>query len=260
MTRNERPAFRRPKEGVMKRAIVGLTLMSLVAGGAATAKETPQASRKENAGAAGGLVLVAVAGGPVGAFFGATAGAWLGDRWHKTDVERERLAIELTRSNGQVAAVSTQLAATRQELADAEKRNYELAVARVVGSGVSGEVLFRTSDAGLADASAERLREVGRMLAAMPGAQVRLEGFADPRGKPADNLSLSEKRALAVKDALVAGGFAADSIVVEALGETRSTTAPEDVDGLALERKVVITIGGPQANGADGSQIAKSNP
>lgn len=244
----------------MKRAIVGLALISLLAGGVAVAKETPKASKKENVGAASGLVIGAVAGGPVGAFFGTAMGAWLGDRWHKTDVERDRLAGELARSNEQVAAVSTQLAATRQELADADKRNYELAVARVVGSGVSGEVLFRTSDAGLADASAERLKEVGHMLSAMPGAQVRLEGFADPRGKRAENLSLSEKRALAVKDALVAGGFAAESIVVEALGETRSTAAPEDVDGLALERKVVITIGGPQANSADGSQVAKSTP
>jgi len=42
-----------------------------------------------------------------------------GDRWHKTDVDRDRLAAELTQSSEQMAAVSRQLEATRQELADA---------------------------------------------------------------------------------------------------------------------------------------------
>jgi len=258
MTPQQRPALRRPKEGVMKKIIVGLTVLSLAAGSAAMAKPAPKASKKENIGVVTGLVVGAAAGGPFGAVIGAAAGAWMGDRWHKTDVDRDRLAAELTQSSEQMAAVSRQLEATRQELADADKRSYDLAVARVIGSGVSGEVLFRTSDAGLADASSERLKEVGHMLSSMPGAEVRLEGFADPRGKSADNLSLSEKRALAVKDALVAGGFKPEQIVVEARGETQSTTAPDDVDGLALERKVVISIGGSQAKDAGTAEVAKS--
>jgi outer membrane protein OmpA-like peptidoglycan-associated protein len=240
----------------MKSLIVGVTVLSLAAGGAAMAKERP--SKKENIGVATGLLVGAAAGGPVGAVFGAAAGAWVGDRWHRTDVERDRLAAELTKSSEQVAAVSKELEATRQELVDADKRNYELAVAQVVGSGVSGEVLFRTADAGLADASAGRLNEVGRLLSTMPGAEVRLEGFADPRGKSADNLTLSEKRALAVKDALVAGGLAPEQIVVQAHGESLSTVAPDDADGLALERKVVISIGAKETNGSEPSQVAKS--
>jgi len=240
----------------MKSLITGVTVLSLAIGGAAIAKERP--SKKENIGVATGLVVGAAAGGPVGAVFGAAAGAWVGDRWHRTDVERDRLALELSKSGEQVAAVSKELEATRQELNDADKRNYELAVAQVVGSGVSGEVLFRTSDAGLADASAGRLKEVGHLLASMPNAQVRLEGFADPRGKSADNLTLSEKRALAVKDALVAGGLAPEQVVVEARGESLSTAAPDDADGLALERKVVITIGATETSGSQPSQVANS--
>jgi outer membrane protein OmpA-like peptidoglycan-associated protein len=247
----------------MKALIVGLTLLSLAAGGVAGAKERP--SRKEDIGVLSGLAVGAAAGGPVGAIFGAAAGAWLGDRWHKTDVERDRLAAELTNSTTQVAAVSKELEATRQELADADQRNYELAVARVIGSGVSGEVMFRTADASLTDPSAGRLKEVGRLLASMPGAEVRLEGFADPRGKSADNLTLSEKRAIAVKDALVAGGFAPEHVLIEAHGATRSAAAVDDVDGLAFERKVVITVAASAAasdmaaaEAAPPAQVAKS--
>ena len=239
---------------VMKKAILGLVLLSLAAGGSAMAQE--RSSKKENIGVATGFAVGAAAGGPVGAILGAATGAWLGDRWHRTDVERDRLALDLEQSNTKMAAVSKDLEATRQELADADKRNYELAVAKVVGSGVSGEVLFRTSDAGLADDSAARLKEVGHLLASMPGAQVRLEGFADPRGKTADNLTLSEKRALAVKDALVAGGIAPEQIIVEARGEAQSKTAVDDLDGLALERKVVISIG---ASDTQSAQVANSS-
>ena len=240
----------------MKSWIVGLSVLSLVAGGAAMAKE--RSSKKENIGVATGFAVGAAAGGPVGAILGAATGAWMGDRWHRTDLERDRLAVELDKSNAQVAAVTNDLDATRQELADADKRGYDLAVARVIGSGVSGEVLFRTSAAGLADASAARLKEVGRLLASLPGAEVRLEGFADPRGKSAENLTLSEKRALAVKDALVAGGFAAEHVVVEAQGESQSTAKPDDPDGLALERKVVIMIGPTAVEGAETSKVANS--
>jgi outer membrane protein OmpA-like peptidoglycan-associated protein len=240
----------------MKSWIVGLSVLSLVAGGAAMAKE--RSSKKENIGVATGFAVGAAAGGPVGAILGAATGAWMGNRWHRTDLERDRLAVELDKSNAQVAAVTNDLDATRQELADADKRGYDLAVARVIGSGVSGEVLFRTSDAGLADASAARLKEVGRLLASLPGAEVRLEGFADPRGKSAENLTLSEKRALAVKDALVAGGFAAERVAVEARGESQSTAKPDDPDGLALERKVVIMIGPTAVDGAETAKVAKS--
>lgn len=238
----------------VKKVIVGVVLLSMVAGGTAMAKE--RASKKENIGVATGFAVGAAAGGPVGAILGAATGAWLGDRWHKTDVARDRLALDLEQSITRMAAVSKDLEATRQELADADKRNYELAVAKVVGSGVSGEVLFRTSDAGLADDSAARLKEVGHLLASMPGAEVRLEGFADPRGKVADNLTLSEKRALAVKDALVAGGIAPAQIIVEARGEAESRTTADDLDGLALERKVVISIG---ASDTQSVQVANTS-
>jgi outer membrane protein OmpA-like peptidoglycan-associated protein len=237
----------------MKSLIVGFSVLSLAAGGACMAKERP--SKKQDIGVATGFAVGAAAGGPVGAIIGAATGAWLGDRWHRTDMERERLALELTQSSSQVAAVSKELEATRQELADADKHNYEIAVAKVIGGGISGEVLFRTSDAGFADSSAERLKEVGHMLASMPDAEVRLEGFADPRGKSADNLTLSEKRALAVKDALVAGGFSPEHVAVEARGETQATARADDIDGLALERKVVISI---SAAKSAPPQVAKS--
>jgi outer membrane protein OmpA-like peptidoglycan-associated protein len=256
----KRQAVACPKESVMKALIVGITALSLAAGGAAQSKE--RAAKKQDIGVLSGLAVGAAAAGPIGAILGGAVGGWLGDRWHQTDVERDRLAVELGRSTAEAAAVSKELVASRQQLADADRRNYDLAVAKVVGNGVSGEVLFRTADASLTDSSAARLTEVGRMLATVPGAEVRLEGFADPRGKAADNLTLSEKRALSVRDALVAGGFAPGQVKIEAHGAALSAAAIDDPDGLALERKVVITVGSAaktvDASTPPAAQLAKS--
>ena len=53
-----------------------------------------------------GLAVGAVAGGPVGAIFGAAAGAWLGDRYHKQEVAKKALASDLSQSQAQKTALS----------------------------------------------------------------------------------------------------------------------------------------------------------
>lgn len=58
-------------------------------------------------------------------------------------------------------------------------------------------------------------------LAAHPEANVRLEGHADERGTPAYNLSLGEKRAKAVQQALLLKGASADQIEIVSYGEQR---------------------------------------
>jgi outer membrane protein OmpA-like peptidoglycan-associated protein len=51
-------------------------------------------------------------------------------------------------------------------------------------------------------------------LKANPGAKIELSGYADPTGDTARNLELAKQRAMAVQDALVADGIAADRIAL----------------------------------------------
>ncbi len=68
------------------------------------------------------------------------------------------------------------------------------------------------------------------------------------------NDELSVRRAESVRDALIRGGLPAERIVVTASGEIDSAAAEQDVDGMALDRRVQIEI--VSADGA--SQVART--
>ncbi|HMV00208.1 MAG TPA: OmpA family protein [Rhodocyclaceae bacterium] len=65
-------------------------------------------------------------------------------------------------------------------------------------------------------------------LAAKPDAIVLLSGFHDPSGDAAQNAELAKSRALAVKEALVAGGIAADRVKMRRPESTVGTGSPEE--------------------------------
>src|SRR5262249_35677739 len=62
------------------------------------AAQPEPASKQQNIRVGTGLTVGAGAGGPVGAIFGAAAGAWLGDRYHKQSVTSTTLATDLDKS------------------------------------------------------------------------------------------------------------------------------------------------------------------
>jgi len=65
-------------------------------------------------------------------------------------------------------------------------------------------------------------------LAAKAGGIVLLSGFHDPSGDAARNAELAKQRAQAVRDALVAGGVAADRIKFRKPESTVGTGSPEE--------------------------------
>jgi outer membrane protein OmpA-like peptidoglycan-associated protein len=80
-------------------------------------------------------------------------------------------------------------------------------------------VTFAADSATLQGAPAGTVTQVGRWLAAHPGARVRLTGHAaDTPGPPSVAQALSEERARAVGDALRAAGVDPSRIVVEGRG------------------------------------------
>ena len=70
----------------------------------------------------------------------------------------------------------------------------------------------------------------------------RLDGHTDARGTEAYNATLSTARAEAVRDALIRGGMPAERVIVTAAGESASTAPEQDTDGMALERRVNMSV------------------
>jgi peptidoglycan-associated lipoprotein len=80
----------------------------------------------------------------------------------------------------------------------------------------------------------------GRYLAANPNAKVRLEGHADERGSREYNIGLGERRAQAVRQALLLQGAGASQLTTVSYGEERPAATGSDEESWALNRRVEI--------------------
>jgi outer membrane protein OmpA-like peptidoglycan-associated protein len=241
---------------------VGLAGLS----GAALADPPPQhASPQEPAGFITGAVIGGFAAGPIGAVVGAGLGTWLGNRVHRASdankaeaqvavlkndrelLETKAASLEseksdLAESNRALTARLDQLAHS-VEIAQGERDDATRAEAARVLDGLQGDVLFRTGSAEIPAETQHEIKVLAGMLAKSPALNVKLDGYADPRGSEELNLKLSEARANAVRDLLLAAGVPESSLEINAYGKTQSVA--EDSDGYALERRVRLTLEAP---------------
>ena len=116
------------------------------------------------------------------------------------------------------------------------------------------EVLFRTEDSGIATPTEEHLAKLVAMVVPMDGAVIRLEGHTDVRGTDKYNDALATARADSVRDALIRAGMPPERILVSAVGKTDSKATDQDVDGMALDRRVKMSVVGLD----DASRVAQS--
>ena len=88
-----------------------------------------------------------------------------------------------------------------------------------------------------------------------PGSMITVEGFADPAGSAAYNRRLSERRAAAVRESLVAMGLPATQIRSVGYGEDRLIVpgAAGEAAGAELNRRVVFVVETPELAGVIGS-------
>jgi outer membrane protein OmpA-like peptidoglycan-associated protein len=231
----------------MQKKVIALLIGSLLVSGTGWTAPKGRAhkegtNKEESIGLGSGAAIGAIAGGPVGLILGAAFGGWFGDRFHHE--KAERVAAEQRATEAQLTADTAERRAGRNQR-EVERVSAQLSSERSahredLQQALSVEVFFRTEDATLDGATADRLAKLGGMLAPMDGTVIHLEGFADARGTENYNAQLSATRATAVRDALIRGGMPAERIVVTAEGE--STATATDTDGMALERRVRLDV------------------
>ncbi len=93
-------------------------------------------------------------------------------------------------------------------------------------------VAFRAGEQSLSPAVQQALAEIGRRLAATPAGHGRITVQAQASGPPNDASAarrLSLARAVAVRQALVAGGLAETRVDVRALGRTQAALDAADI-------------------------------
>ena len=234
----------------MKKTIVVLLAGSLAANtgwaGERTHVKKDHSQKEESIGLGSGAAIGALAGGPVGLIIGAAFGGWLGDRFHH---ERDaRTVAERYAGDAQARAesLSQRLSGTEQQLAssEADLKSERGAHRADLERAVALDVRFRTEGSAIDADDEQRLAELASFIAPLDGTVIRLDGHADVRGTQKYNDALSVTRAESVRDALVRAGMPAERIVVTGEGSADATAPGEDVDGMAFDRRVAVTVVG----------------
>ena len=202
--------------------------------------------KEQSIGLGSGAAIGALAGGPVGLIIGAAMGGWLGDRFHHEKVARAESEQRAGAAQAEAASLGQKLSATEQQLtaSEAQLQSERNAHRDDLERAVALDVHFRTEDSTIDAADEQRLAELASFVAPLDGTVIRLDGHADVRGTQKYNDALSTARAESVRDALVRAGMPAERIVVTGQGSADATATDQDVDGMALDRRVAVTIVG----------------
>ena len=208
----------------------------------ACAEERGQGSKQSDFGALTGLAVGAAAAGPVGAVLGAAAGAVLGDHYHRQAEERKTLAADLDHSEAERERLNASVTQLGSSLEQARSHGAQLDETLQQTDELTFEVGFRTDDDSIPAERMPPLLKLGALLASMPQARARVAGYADPRGSDQYNEELSLRRAQGVAAALMSAGVPRERILIEAHGKRESTSARDDLDAYALERRVTVRV------------------
>jgi len=103
-------------------------------------------------------------------------------------------------------------------------------------------VFFDTKKTDLKPASITELDNVVKLMNENPNMKVLISGYTDNVGKPADNLTLSEGRAVSVVNYLVAKGINKDRLSYKGLGETHPIATNDTDQGRALNRRTELSV------------------
>jgi outer membrane protein OmpA-like peptidoglycan-associated protein len=164
-------------------------------------------------------------------------------------VEIARAAADARKSQEEIATVGgqrdrvmrqaaeAQVATLQQQLASLQARQSERGIVLTVG-----DVLFDTGQATLKPGAVNEIVRLADFLKENPERTVRIEGHTDSTGSITTNLVLSQRRAEAVADTLVAAGVDRGRIVSTGLGPDFPVASNATAAGRQQNRRVEVVI------------------
>lgn len=103
-------------------------------------------------------------------------------------------------------------------------------------------IFFNTASYELLPTSNAELEKLGKLLKDNPTLKIELGGHTDNVGADAANMTLSDQRAQAVRDHLIAQGIDATRITAKGYGETKPTATNDTEEGRAQNRRTEVTV------------------
>ena len=111
-----------------------------------------------------------------------------------------------------------------------------------------GDVLFAFNKAELSAQAAPRLDKLANFLQQFPDRKLLIEGYTDSVGSDSYNQDLSDRRAQAVRDALVQRGVDSSRISARGYGKAHPVADNASPEGRAMNRRVEIVIADDKGN------------
>jgi outer membrane protein OmpA-like peptidoglycan-associated protein len=192
--------------------------------------------------------------------------------------QRSRMQLELSAREREQALAQGKQAQLAADQAAAEKLASEQRASQLNSevSRLQGELKARETDRGLVmtlgndvlfDSGAATLKPGGRkaidnlatLLQKQPGRNIQLEGFTDSTGSAETNRRLSEERAGAVKQALVARGVDSARIQTRGMGPAFPIASNETAVGRQLNRRVEVVVLPPSGASSGGASAPASS-
>ena len=213
----------------MKRSFFSLLITVAFVVGCASDQENKNLKKGAGIGAAAGAVIGGLMGSQNGdaargAIIGAAAGGALGGTLgHRRDNQAKELAIV------------------------AETKRTEDGIVTKLKS----DLLFETGKSDLKPAAQQNLKEMAVIMKKYPENVLTVNGYTDNTGSAKINEELSQKRAQAVRETLVASGLPAETIKANGLGTANPVAQNDSASGRKQNRRVEIEIA------ADPSKIPK---
>jgi len=163
------------------------------------------------------------------------------------DERNARIAAD-NAQQGDIASLRTDVASLRADLTSL-RTEFGAKIAEVAqGLQFVMPVHFAYDDATVRNADMAALNRFATVAAKYyPGSKVTVEGFADPAGTIEYNLSLSQRRANAVRDYITSRGLDGSLVSSIGYGESRLVRpdASRNMPGAELNRRVVFVIETP---------------
>ena len=112
------------------------------------------------------------------------------------------------------------------------------------------DVLFDTGRYTLKPGAREKLAKISGIVLAHPGLKLDVEGHTDSVGGDAYNQTLSEQRARAVQDYLVAQGLNSATVTAKGFGKTMPVADNNTAAGRQRNRRVELVVSGEAIGGS----------
>lgn len=160
----------------------------------------------------------------------------------KEKAEADRIQAEIKKAGSRrdqlrLEAKQEKIARLRAQLAHLKARKTNRGLVLTLGS-----VLFAVNKATLKPGGQKNIDRLAEFMKADPHRNVMIEGYTDNTGSPGYNKTLSEKRAEAVRDALVDRGIDTQRIVTRGYGEDYPVASNKTAAGRQQNRRVEIVI------------------